>query len=236
MSRGEIPVPPAPGPEQGEPSLAAQTPAPVERDDASMPGGNSVPIKDPDDRAKVRAARAAARAAARSVPPKRKPEYAHLDLAHLRHFRQALMAEEQRVSYWRRILQAKLDTVRERENVRTADVAALRPVLTTERMNMGRIALVSFLPISDIPPLPDLGRLWEMATPIDDPERVAALERDLEDAESELSHYRRRLHEKIDAVTAELVARYRENPNACLVALPVSAPQARAAARRARRI
>jgi hypothetical protein len=178
-----------------------------------------------EDRAKARAARAAARAAARSVPPKRRPEYAHLNLAQLRHFRQALMEEEQRVSYWRRILQAKLDTVRERESVRAADVASLRPVLTTERMNRGRVALVSFLPTDDIPPLPDLGRLWETATPLHDPDRLAALERDLEQAESALSRYRRSLHGQIDGVTADLVARYRQDPSACLVALPISRPQ-----------
>jgi hypothetical protein len=189
----------------------------------------------PADRAKARSARAAARAAARAVRPQRKPEYAHLDLAHLRHYRQALMTEEQRVSYWRRILQAKLDTVRQRENVRSANQAALRPVLTTERMNKGRLALVSFLPGSDIPPLPDLGRLWEIATPMDDPDQAAALARDLQEAERELSHYRRSLHAKIDAVTAELVARYRENPKACLVALPLPPPPpARKTGRRSR--
>jgi len=141
------------------------------------------------------------------------------------------MTEEQRVSYWRRILQAKLDTVRERENVRTADLAAMGPILTSERMNKGRLALVSFLPDSDIPPLPDLGRLWEIATPLDDPDQAAALARDLQAAESELSHYRRSLHEKIDAVTADLVARYRENPKACLVALPLPPAPAKAARR-----
>ena len=145
------------------------------------------------------------------------------------------MTEEQRVSYWRRILQAKLDTVRERENVRTADLAALRPVLTTERMNKGRLALVSFLPEQRHSPAagprPALGDRHTAATT---PTRRRHWRGTWRTAESELSHYRRSLHEKIDAVTAELVARYRENPKACLVALPLPPPPPRKAARRSR--
>ena len=40
-------------------------------------------------------------------------------------------------------------------------------------------------------------------------------------AESVLSSYREALHRRLDRATAELVARYHEDPSQCLVALPV---------------
>ena len=46
--------------------------------------------------------------------PSAVPHFAHLALDALRAYRQELLAEERRVSYWRRILQARLDTARGR--------------------------------------------------------------------------------------------------------------------------
>jgi hypothetical protein len=43
----------------------------------------------------------------------------------------------------------------------------------------------------------------------------------LASAESVLSSYREALHRRLDRATAELVARYHEDPSQCLVALPV---------------
>ena len=43
----------------------------------------------------------------------------------------------------------------------------------------------------------------------------------LADAEHELSAYRRGLHERLDAATGELIARYREEPSLALRALPL---------------
>ncbi|HMC68705.1 MAG TPA: hypothetical protein VKJ07_06080, partial [Mycobacteriales bacterium] len=44
--------------------------------------------------------------------PERSPDFAHLSLDGLRKYRLALSDEESRVSYWRRIIQARLDLVR----------------------------------------------------------------------------------------------------------------------------
>jgi hypothetical protein len=46
------------------------------------------------------------------------------------------------------------------------------------------------------------------------------LESDLSEAEQELSQYRRELHRRIDLMTAELIARYREQPLLALQILP----------------
>ena len=85
--------------------------------------------------------------------PERTEEHAHLSLDALREYRKALSAEESRVSYWRRILQARLDLLLAGAD---ADSDTLRPVLTDERVGAGRRALVEVTPVDDIPPLPDL--------------------------------------------------------------------------------
>lgn len=169
--------------------------------------------------AQARAGRAAARAAARAITPERSPEFAHLELAALRGYRRALLAEEDRVSYWRRILQARLDVVRAGSD--RGDRAQLRPVLTAERLGAGRRALVSVMPSDDVPPLPDLGELWDTTAKAGDHEALARLDERLVVAEGELSTYRNALHVRLDATTLELIARYREDPSRCLVALPL---------------
>lgn len=156
--------------------------------------------------------------------PERTPEHAHLGLASLRDYRRMLTHEEGRVSYWRRILQARLDVVREGSAM---DSAHLRPVLTDARVSAGRSALVELLPVDDIPPLPDLAGLWEREVDLDDPAGRSVLEADLTAAERQLSDYRADLHRRLGAATAELIARYREQPDLCLVALPLR-PERRA--------
>ena len=159
----------------------------------------------------------------RPVPVMR-TEYAHLDLDALRAYRAALQAEEGNVSYWRRIIQARLDVVREgRTAGGTAALSAehLRPVLDSARVGAGRRALVEVLPVDDIPPLPDLAELWERRVADSDPDGLQALEEDLAPAEGELSRYRTALHGRLADATGELIARYRAQPGLCLTALPL---------------
>jgi hypothetical protein len=153
--------------------------------------------------------------------PERSQAFGHLDLAALRTYRAALTAEEDNVSYWRRILQARLDVVRAGSG-RATTPFALRPVLTTERVGAGRRALVQIVPADDIPPLPNLAELWDRRTSPDDTEGTDALLTDLEQAEQQLSAYRSALHGRIAEATGELIARYREQPSLCLAALPVA--------------
>lgn len=170
--------------------------------------------------AESRAARASARAAARAIPPKRAAELNHLSLDGLRAYRTALATEEDRVSYWRRIIQARLDTIRLVEGVRTVDADTLNPILSSTRIGRGRSALVRVVPIDDIPPLPDLERLWEAVHDANGPQEQERLELDLERAEHDLSAYRQALHGRMATACEELIARYRECPLDCLSALP----------------
>ena len=163
------------------------------------------------------------KAAPRPVP-QRDEAYAHLSLEGLRAYRRALSEEEHRVSYWRRILQARLDLLRagmEGTTGRPVDTAALSPVLTDVRVGAGRRVLVDAVPHDDMPPLPQLEQLWQRHADPDDAEAAADLERSLSQAERQLSDYRNALHRRIAEATGELIARYRETPTLCLTALPL---------------
>lgn len=159
-------------------------------------------------------------------PPQVSDTFAHLNLAGLRSYRKALAQEESRVSYWRRILQARLDMVRAADPGNRGNMENLRPILTNERVGSGRTALIDILPIEDIPPLPNLEELWDRHLRPDDPAYNALLVEELSTAESQLSAYRTALHTRIQASTNELIARYREDPAQCLSVLPL-APQRR---------
>jgi hypothetical protein len=152
--------------------------------------------------------------------PVRRASLAHLSLEQLREYRAALAAEEGRVSYWRRILQARLDVVRAGTFARDVDASVLRPVLSAEWVSSGRRAMMEVLPDHDVPPLPRLDELWDRQVHADDLAGQAVLDADLATAEKQLSAYRSALHAQIEEATGELIARYRESPALCLSALP----------------
>ena len=153
--------------------------------------------------------------------PERSPEFAHLSLDGLRSYRLALTNEENRVSYWRRIIQARLDIVRAAEAGTMATGERLRDVFAEVRVDSGRRVLLTVIPVEDIPPLPDLPELWTREPLPGAGEHNAALAGDLSRAEAQLSAYRTALHKRLAAATGELIARYREEPTLCLSALPV---------------
>ena len=158
-------------------------------------------------------------AAPRSRPrPQDAPELAHLTLTELRAYRQELVTEEIRVSYWRRILQARLDLI-----IGDDDATALRrlgSVLTEHEIYSRRLAVQQMHTPGGAPPLPDLGMLWDTSQLGDDDD--GAVVSRLADAEHQLSSYRRSLHLRLDAATGELIARYHDEPSLALSALPIT--------------
>jgi hypothetical protein len=152
--------------------------------------------------------------------PERSADFAHLSLDALREYRRTLTTEEDQVSYWRRIIQARLDVLRA-GNLGPADGEHLRPVLSDHRIASSRTALISVVPADEIPPLPNLAELWERRVGDDDQQGQAELDHDLAVAERQLSEYRQALHRRIGDATGELIARYREHPELCLSALPL---------------
>ena len=160
------------------------------------------------------------RTSARSRPvPQHAPELAHLTLEELRAYRQELVTEEIRVSYWRRILQARLDLL-----IGDDDSTALRrlgAVLTQHEVYSRRLAVQPVHVPGGAPPLPDLAMLWDTSVLGEDDEGAVVTR--LADAEHQLSSYRRSLHLRLDAATGELIARYHDEPGLALSALPLRA-------------
>jgi hypothetical protein len=159
------------------------------------------------------------RASARPTP-ERCPDFDHLSLDRLRGYRTALGEEENRVSYWRRIVHARVDLILAGSAVRPADVDSLRDVLARSSGVSTRTALLSIVPADEMPPLPDLSELWDRDPVPGDAAHNEALAAELNRVERELSAYRTALHTRIAAATAELIARYREEPSLCLSVLP----------------
>jgi hypothetical protein len=163
---------------------------------------------------------------ARAVPsttprpaPQRVPELAHMNLKRLRTYRQTLLDEELRTSYWRRLLQARRDLLR--VDASPGDREALADALTEQRVQNGRTAILMLHPDGGMPILPHLPDLWASgADHADEVERAELFAR-LASAESVLSSYREALHRRLDRATSELVARYHEDPRQCLDALPL---------------
>jgi len=160
--------------------------------------------------------------------PERSPEFAHLSLDGLRAYRRALTTEESRVSYWRRIIQARLDLVRAAEAGTVTTSENLRQVFAEARVGTGRQAIMTVVPVDDMPPLPDLADVWSRQPSVGDEEGNRDLARELVKAEAQLSAYRTALHKRLAAATGELIARYREQPDLCLSALPTQRQVARA--------
>jgi hypothetical protein len=150
-------------------------------------------------------------------PPQRVPELGHLDLRRLRTYRRTLLEEELRTSYWRRLIQARRDLLR--ADSALGDRIALADALTEQRGTAGRQVILSLHPDGGMPILPHLPQLWASGAAGIEPEERAKLSAKLTSAESVLSSYREALHKRLDRATAELVARYHEDPSACLVAL-----------------
>jgi hypothetical protein len=148
--------------------------------------------------------------------PERNPEFAHLGLDRLREYRRELQAEESRVSYWRRLLQARLDLLAAMAAGGPPRSRDLSAVFDRADTRSSRTALLDVLPVDDLPPLPNLAALWGAELTAED----AETHRELRAAERQLSDYRAALHQMLDAATAELIARYRDQPLLCLSALP----------------
>lgn len=147
----------------------------------------------------------------------RDPRFSSVEVGELRTMRSGLTEEESKVSYWRRLIQARIDVITS-DHTGEEPVAQLSRLLTDARSSHRRVAALSVGPVDDIPPLPDLSALWNRVAAETDAERDALIA-DLKQAEEELSAYRRDLHDRIDGVTAELITRYRDEPTLALAAI-----------------
>jgi hypothetical protein len=136
-------------------------------------------------------------------------------LGHLRALRESLQEEERQVSYWRQLVQGRLDLVRtglEGGRPAPGDLARLAGGgRSPARRRSPAWTLVG--PDGGPGPVPGLGPLWDTPVPWNHLAELAEVERGLAEAEVELSAYRRVLHQRIDACTVELVGRYVRDPS-----------------------
>ncbi len=139
------------------------------------------------------------------------PHLAEVTLPELRAYREKLRSEEERISYWRRLIHARVDLLKAGSlaDSPVLDVDALGRVLGDTGRGPVRAALHRVHAAGPLPDLPDLEGVW--MTPTDDAGTEDALER-LGVAERTLTSYRHALHERIDEATAELIVRYRREP------------------------
>ncbi|MGN6783411.1 MAG: RsiG family protein [Marmoricola sp.] len=148
-------------------------------------------------------------------------ELAGLDLEQLRTYRGEFEAEEDKVSYWRRLVHARIDVLEaESGSGNPLSIEDLVRVLGDTGSGRSRHALVRFRAADPLPDLPVLREMWVTEVDPHDAGQVAdALER-LRKAEHQITTYRRALHDRIDEATRELILRYRENPLAALAVIP----------------
>lgn len=148
------------------------------------------------------------------------PRLEELTLDALRAYRRHLSDEEDRVSYWRRLVHARLDLLEAEASIEGhLSLETLARVLGDTGAGRTRTALVRVRAAEPLPELPVLEEMWVTEIDPGAPDAVAAAMERLRTAEGQLTSYRNALHQRIDEATAELIGRYRENPARALVAL-----------------
>ncbi|GEP36368.1 hypothetical protein NPS01_00310 [Nocardioides psychrotolerans] len=141
-----------------------------------------------------------------------------LDLPGLRAYRQQLRDEEDRASYWRRLVHARLDLLEAgRSTEGSISVDDLVRVLGDTGSGASRTALLRVRAEDELPDLPDLVQVWQVPTTPEETDVVLAA---LRQAEAQLTGYRTALFAGIDAATAALVQHYRADPLLALDVLP----------------
>jgi hypothetical protein len=142
-----------------------------------------------------------------------------LTLPELRLYRRRLADEEEKISYWRRLVHARIDVLEaEAHHERPLRLDELIRVLGDTGTGRARTALVNVRAADDLPELPVLQDMWVTELDPHDTTEVEDAVRRLRNAESQLTDYRRALHERLDQATAELIQRYHRDPASALVA------------------
>ena len=141
-------------------------------------------------------------------------DLAGMPLDELRRYRQVLRVEESKVSYWRRVLFGRIDLLRTvtprgtgEQHGWSVDGDELASALQDTPTGHSHHALMRIGPATDLPEFPGLDELWARdADPMNHVEVAQALTA-LDDAASRVTEYRSQILRRIDAATAELVAR-----------------------------
>jgi hypothetical protein len=145
--------------------------------------------------------------------------WGELSLEDLRLYRGRVSEEEEKISYWRRLVHARIDVLEaESHHERPLRLDELIRVLGDTGTGRTRTALVTVRAAEDLPELPVLKDMWVTELDPNDTVGVAKAIAGLRSAEAQLTDYRRALHGRLDEATAELIVRYREKPTSALIA------------------
>jgi hypothetical protein len=146
-----------------------------------------------------------------------------LPLAELRRYRTLLREEEDRVSYRRRVLfgradllQKVLDNPQRKDQSWLLNARELANALRDRHTGPQRAALVRLRHTEEFTRLPDPDGVWSRDPDLEDPDDVRAVLAGTQAVAERISRYRSQLHERMDAVTAELIARYKADRSAVL--------------------
>ncbi|WP_244928624.1 hypothetical protein [Nocardioides sp. W7] len=144
-----------------------------------------------------------------------------LDLPRLRAYRLQLEAEEEKVSYWRRLVHARTDVLQAQSSAgHSLTLDDLTRALGDTATGRVRRVLLDVKPADPLPELPELAEMCLARVDHEDDDGLADALARLDLAERQLTAYRRALHERIDEATGELILRYREDPRAALALIP----------------
>lgn len=149
--------------------------------------------------------------------------FAGLDLRQLRAHRRLLGAEDDLVTYWTCLTQARIDGLAERAVAQLPLTRAqLIRVLGDTGSGRRRREIAGQIRASRLPALPDVARMWARNVDPRDLRLVAEALAALEPAQRQLVAYSTALHDLMDDSTRELILRYRNDPRAALDALPAA--------------
>jgi RsiG-like len=144
---------------------------------------------------------------------------AELELGELRRYRQGLLREEEKVSYWRRVTQARLDVLATGAfGEGSLNKEQLVQALGTTGSGQSRRALMSVRAAEPLPDVPSLDEVWITGAERDDEVVLSAAAERLQCTERQLTAYRHALHTRLDAATNELILRYQADLSSVFVA------------------
>jgi hypothetical protein len=144
------------------------------------------------------------------------PALSELTLGALRSYRRLAREEEERVSYWRRLVQSRLDLLDRSAELDEVPMRTLVRSLGPTGTGSRRQQLLNVAAHDELPGLPRLYDVWTAAVDPHDVVEASRLRAALEEAEGQLSAYRSALHARIDSSTEELVRRYQADPSLAL--------------------
>jgi hypothetical protein len=157
-----------------------------------------------------------------ALPKATQDTLSRLPLRTLRDYRNGLTEEEEKVSYWRRLVQFRLNLIKTQKEAVNIPTADLIKALGSTGSGQRRQQLLNVDAQEELPQLPGLDDLWTSAIDPADSDATGRLVSELTRVERELSNYRRLLHDRIDTATDELIARYKADPDLSLQLFPVN--------------